>query len=172
MYKELPVRPFHCPRVILMKTKVTRPLRFLLYNVPSHITNATKHQFYCHFWNPAHSVIALFNQKVFKKSHFIFDYEFASGPPDPGSYQQAQTETEDEQYCIDWNEYDEIVSNQVRNQPNLSKRPYIDDEGLEASDDSDVAKRTSKKYVQHVVLCPTVIAKTLLMIELNDFVQP
>ena len=58
-------------------------LRFLLHQVPSHITNATKQQFYCNFWN------------------FIFDYEFASGPPDPGFHQQAQTETDDEQYCID-----------------------------------------------------------------------
>ena len=61
-----------------------------------------------------------------------------------------------------------MVSNQERNQPNLPKCPYIDDEALDASDDSDVAKRTSKNYAQDVVLCSIVIAKTLLMIELNN----
>ena len=75
---------------------------------------------------------------------------YVSGPPDPGFYQQAQADSEDNESCMDWDKYEEIVA--AEEQKKCAKCPFIDDEAIETSDYSDgevVIKK--KKRAQRLV---------------------
>ena len=60
-----------------------------------------------------------------------------SGPPDPGFHQQAQADSEDNESCMDWDKYEEIVAAEEQKQSKRAKCPFIDDEEIETSDYSD-----------------------------------
>lgn len=57
-----------------------------------------------------------------------------SAPPDPGFHQPDYFELEDDQ-CLDWDEYDQLIKLQEKSQPPNIVCPFIDWEAEESCDD-------------------------------------
>ena len=70
---------------------------------------------------------------------------YVSSPSDPGFYQQAQADSEDNESCMDWDKYEEIVAAEEQKQSKRAKCPFIDDEAIETSDYSDCEVVIKKK---------------------------